>query len=107
MKFSAALLRRGVASAVLLAALITLPVEAAKPPLTWRDTAGRAYGASDLRGAAATVFVFGSTTCPCADSYNGRVKELATELSPRGARFFQVFSAGSAQEVGRYAESRL
>jgi tetratricopeptide (TPR) repeat protein len=77
-------------------------------PLAWRDTDGHAYGGADLKQAPATVFVFGSTTCPCADRYNGRVAELAAELAPRGARFFQVFSGEEAEReaVRRYVASR-
>jgi len=77
-------------------------------PFAWRDLSGRAYGSADLKNAAATVFVFSSTTCPCADRYNGRVSDLASELAPQGARFFQVFSGNEAEPdtVRRYTSSR-
>lgn len=76
--------------------------------LAWRDLSGRAYGAADLQGAPATVFVFSSMTCPCAARYNGRVADLAAELAPQGVRFFQVFSGAEAEvdAVCRYTANR-
>lgn len=80
----------------------------AAPALAWRDTAGRAYGTRDLAAAPATVLVFSSTTCPCANGYNGRVEALARDLAPRGVRFFRVFSQGGtdAAALSRYAADR-
>ncbi|MCC2672163.1 MAG: hypothetical protein K0Q72_4635, partial [Armatimonadetes bacterium] len=101
--------------AALIGAALCGPVHAKQPAsaaraktLAWKDVSGRAYGTADLRGAGATVFVFGSLTCPCADRYNGRVGKLARELEPLGARFFQVFSAPDATPaaVTRYAAGR-
>lgn len=84
------------------------PAPRSASALAWRDTTGHVYGAADLKQATATVFVFGSTTCPCADRYNGRVAELAAELAPRGVRFFQVFSGEEAEReaVRRYVAGR-
>lgn len=68
--------------------------EAGQPaaaPLAWQDLAGRTHTAAD-RATAATVLVFTSTWCPCADEYAGRVRELARAYSGRGVRFFLVLS---------------
>ena len=96
----------GLLAGTLAAPALALP---AKPsPPAWRDTAGRSYGPREIRAAQATVFYFGSTTCPCADRYNARVAALAGTFAARGARFFQVFSAPGVKpaEVSRYVESR-
>jgi peroxiredoxin len=39
----------------------------------------------------ATVLYFVSTECPCSRSYEQRLKSLATEFAPRGARFVALF----------------
>lgn len=96
-------------------AMVSSPVSARpKPtarvttPLTWRDLTGRSYGARDLSSATATAFIFGSTTCPCADGYNGRIADLSRAYEDRGVRVFLVFSAPGVEQaaVSRYVASR-
>jgi tetratricopeptide (TPR) repeat protein len=66
--------------------------------LSWRDLDGREHSArADAR---ATVLVFGSTECPCADEYVERVAGLAGDYAGKGARFFLVFSNPSETEPG-------
>src|SRR4051812_31215947 len=74
--------------------------------LAWRDLEGRAHSAAG--GGRATVLFFGSTRCQCADSYTSRVRALADQFTPRGARFFLVFAQPEASraEVEAYAASR-
>lgn len=77
-------------------------------PLAWQDLSGSRFDAAGIAASSATVLVFGSTTCPCADGYNSRLQKLAEEFSPNGARFFMVFSAPklTRTEVENYARSR-
>lgn len=79
---------------------------AARPLLKWQDLQGRSYAAS--RSEAASVLVFGSTTCPCADGYNSRLLALAERYQARNTRFFLVFSTPgvSRAEVEKYIRSR-
>lgn len=76
--------------------------------LRWRDLQGREYGPADLAASRATVLVFSSARCPCADGYTERLIALAREFAGRGTRFFLVFSnaAESAEEVERYVAAR-
>ncbi|MGV3719634.1 MAG: redoxin family protein [Actinomycetota bacterium] len=80
----------------------------AASPLSWRDLAGRTYGSADLSASSATAFIFGSTTCPCADGYNKRIAEVARDYKSRGVRVFLVFSAPGVDQsaVSRYVASR-
>src|SRR5687767_8186013 len=61
-------------------------------PLAWEDLAGRKYGAADLSGSKATVFLFSSTQCPISNLYVPRMVRLARDYEPRGVRFFLVNS---------------
>jgi tetratricopeptide (TPR) repeat protein len=97
--------------AVLFSLLAAVPAAAevgAPADLRWHDTRGRIYGPEAVREADATVFVFSSTTCPCANGYNGRVEELARDLVPRGVRFFRVFVGADAEPslVAAYVAAR-
>jgi tetratricopeptide (TPR) repeat protein len=80
---------------------------AATPPggLSWRGLDGREYAA---QAAGATVLLFGSTTCPCADGYVDRLVALAREPTRPPARFFVVFSGPgeTAAGVRAYAARR-
>jgi tetratricopeptide (TPR) repeat protein len=75
------------------------------PAVAWRDLTGKEYGAA---AGCATVLVFGSTRCPCADGYTSRVLRLAEEYGPRQVRFFLVFSAPDVPrpEIETYVRSR-
>jgi peroxiredoxin len=64
----------------------TLPA----PTLSWRDLAGKNYGASEIQSAPATVFFFSSTQCPIAGQYAGRMREIAQTYGAKGVRFFAV-----------------
>lgn len=67
--------------------------------LAWRDLDGRPHTAR-VAGTRATVLLFSSTTCPCADGYSGRLRELARENAARPVRFFAVFSAPGETAAG-------
>src|SRR5262245_26227379 len=61
-------------------------------PVAWRYLVGNAHRAEEAAGSRATVLVFGSTRCPCADGYTSRLRRLAEEYGARQVRFFLVFS---------------
>jgi hypothetical protein len=80
----------------------------AAPALSWQDVTGKRYGAADLAGARATVFLFTSTQCPISNRYAPRIVELAKQYQPRGIRFFLVNSnrEDSRETVARDAKER-
>jgi thiol-disulfide isomerase/thioredoxin len=59
-------------------------------PLVWTDVDGRGYGPTQIKAAAATVFVFGSTECPLASAYAGRLRALEQEYFAKRVSFFLV-----------------
>ncbi len=81
---------------------------APRQPIGWEDLAGNRYGAADTGAGRATVLLFGSTRCPCADGYTSRLLRLAEKYGPRQVRFFLVFSTPGETRAGveRYATSR-
>lgn len=108
--------RRCVAATLSLVSLVLVSVPAqavaraaaGAAALSWRDMSGRSYGARDVSGSAATAFIFGSTTCPCADGYNSRIADVARDYAGSGVGVFLVFSAPGVERsaVSRYVESR-
>src|SRR5262249_25130863 len=82
--------------------------KAAAVPPAWKDLAGNRYGGAELAARRATVFIFGSTRCPCADGYTSRLVRLAEDYGPRQVRFFLVFSAPGVarKEIEAYTRSR-
>jgi len=86
----------------------TRPTKQSTHALVWRDLTGRSYGRADVSGVSATAFIFGSTTCPCADGYNARIAALAKDYAGRGVRTFVVFSGAEADRaaVARYVARR-
>src|SRR3712207_3543998 len=76
--------------------------------LTWRDLAGGQHSSHPAAGTRATVLVFGSTSCPCADEYTARLLSLARDYGPAKVRFFLVFSnpAESEAAIRAYAARR-
>lgn len=57
---------------------------------------------------AATVVLFLSTECPCSQSYEGRVRAIASEYRSKGVRVVGIFSnmEESAGEIRRYGQTR-
>jgi tetratricopeptide (TPR) repeat protein len=84
-----------------------VPASAPRIP-HWRDLAGTRYDWQDVAAARATVFLFGSTTCPCANDYVPRMIDLAKRYEARGMRFFLVFSSPGVRReaVKEYVASR-
>jgi tetratricopeptide (TPR) repeat protein len=80
----------------------------AAPKIAWRDLGGGRYDWKDLAAARATVFLFGSTTCPCANDYVPRMRELAKRYAPEGVDFYLVFSSPDVErkQVKEYVSSR-
>jgi tetratricopeptide (TPR) repeat protein len=97
----------GVAATVMLAMAAIAAPEGGSGAVAWRDMRGATHAAAD-GDSRATVLLFGSTRCPCADGYTSRVRQLAAEYAPRGVRFFAVFSGAAVPraEVAAYTESR-
>lgn len=59
-------------------------------PIVWTDVQGNGYGPTQLRGSAATVFLFVTSECPLARAYAGRVRALEQEYAGRRVSFFLV-----------------
>ena len=59
------------------------PKKAADPvrPIVWTDVNGNGYGPTQLRGSAATVFLFVTSECPLARAYAGRLRKLEAEYA--------------------------
>lgn len=65
------------------------PAEVARP-IVWTDINGNGYGPTQLRGSAATVFLFVSSECPLVRAYVGRLRTLEKEYAGRRVSFFLV-----------------
>jgi hypothetical protein len=77
-------------------------------PLVWTDLNGRDYGPTQLRGAAATVFVFFSTQCPVSNAYMPRLRQMEQAYFARRIAFFLVNSnpLDGSEGIRRYAGER-
>ncbi len=59
-------------------------------PLVWTDVSGNGYGAPQIHGSAATVFLFVTSECPLARAYTGRFRALEKTYAGRRVLFFLV-----------------
>jgi thiol-disulfide isomerase/thioredoxin len=77
---------------------------AATPDFSLKDTKGTTHTAAELSREKATVFIFVATECPNSNTYAPILARLYREYSPRGVRFFNVYSDPSetASSVGRH-----
>ncbi len=76
-----------------------VPAAAAKPQsleLTYESIDGVQYTRSSPSQSRATVFVFISTTCPIANAYQPRLRELQKEFAGHGIGFVQVVADPNA-----------
>lgn len=76
--------------------------------LAWADVHGNGYGTPQVRGAAATVFVFVSTECPMASQYATRLGALEREYFDRRVRVFLVDAhpTDNSEKLREWAKAR-
>ena len=76
--------------------------------VAWQDLDGVVFDDDDFEKHPATVLFFTSGKCPCSDVFAPAMARLAAEYTPKGVRFFAVFSNGdeSVADIRSYMQSR-
>ena len=67
-----------------------LPLGSPAPDFSLPGVDGRTYALKDFAAAKVLVVIFTCNHCPTAQAYEGRIKQLVTDYTPRGAAFVAI-----------------